>query len=212
MQLLCLTGAACSGKANSCLLPIHCHIPLQALCLPQFLRSFSSPPSLLLPQFLLRYILLNSNTTITIIWPFALLIVIYTVLGEMLFALCVGSSYSVFSGVLVLSHLGVSGTEHSSGYTCTHIHSTAFYWCTKIFMAQGRKVSQPWWKMNWKTQKNPRSGAEPGAQQPNTNIAISWDLHGNKRVITKMFPGRIQCVTPYSRPCTYQALSKDKFE
>lgn len=61
MQLLCLTGAACSGKANSCLLPIHCHIPLQALCLPQFLRSFSSPPSLLLPQFLLRYILLNSN-------------------------------------------------------------------------------------------------------------------------------------------------------
>lgn len=54
--------------------------------------------------------------------------------------------------------------------------------------------------------KNPRSGAEPGAQQPNTNTAISWDLHGNKHsVITKKFPGRIQCVTPCSPPCTYQA-------
>lgn len=56
-----------------------------------------------------------------------------------------------------------------------------------------------------KTQ-NPCWGAEPGAEQPNTNTAISWHLHGNKHsIITKKFPGRIQCVTPYSCPCTYQA-------
>lgn len=61
--------------------------------------------------------------------------------------------------------------------------------------------------------KNPHSGAEPGAHQPNTNTAISWDLHGNKHsVITKMFPGRIQCVTPYSLPVLIRPLSKDKFE
>lgn len=52
IQLLCLTGAACSGKANSCLLHIHCHISLQSVSIP-VMWSLSSPPSFLLPQFLL---------------------------------------------------------------------------------------------------------------------------------------------------------------
>lgn len=161
-------------------------------------------PSLLLPQFLLRNAFCSTAIKqLQIIWLCPTNCSIRGS-GGMLFADCVGSSYSLFSGFLILSHLWLTRTEHSSGwYLYTHSQHWFLLMCKDIY-GSGEKGQPALVEDELEKTKNPLSGAEPGAQQLNTNTAISWDLHGNKHsTITKMFPGRFLCVAPCSRPCNH---------